>query len=89
MNSLSEYLQAKRKLCENARDDTVFHSSFAATESEKSMYIDARTTLPKLLDALERATDALRHYSVDIGRHETRASKALADIERILLEVKP
>jgi hypothetical protein len=127
MTSLSEYLQAKRKLCEAAtpgpwepclgsgnHEMTAIH--FVGDEQNPfglmvcdlipdymlepmhtkdleykpgnmDFIADARTTMPKLLDALTRAISALEYHQQFKGLSGP-SDIALADIERIL-EVKP
>lgn len=92
--SISEYLQAKRKLVEAAtagpwkervvRDILSLAAHFEKPDEcakDAAFIADSRTTMPKLLAALERAVKHLEYNDDD-------TAETLADIERIL-EVKP
>lgn len=102
--TLSEYLQAKRKLCK-------------PEGSVMEWMGDVATTMPKLLEALEKALDYVQQHQLShahnetednyrplgdtygwcslcqekVGLNEDWARETLADIERVLLdqEVKP
>lgn len=74
MNKLNEYLQAKRKLCEAATPgpwNEGGHNAYGYSHLDYRFIADARTTMPKLLEALEKALDYVQQHQLSHAHNET------------------